>query len=77
MRLILRQVRLREVKNFVQGHMVKGRLGLDQRAGLAASGDLGFPHILEHLQGVCVCVCVCVCTNKYSLSWSNLLWSPK
>ena len=43
--------------------MVKGRLGLDQRAGLAASGDLGFPHILEHLQGVCECVCVCVQTN--------------
>ena len=34
--------------------MIKGRLGLDQRAGLAASGDLGFPHILEHLQGVYV-----------------------
>ena len=49
--------------------MVKDRQGLDQRAGLAASRDLGFSNILEHLQGVCVCesVCVCVQTNTASL----------
>lgn len=70
-RLILRQLRLRKVKDFVQGHMDhKGWQSLDQRAGLAVSRDLAFPYISEYLQDVCMYVHVC----KYSLLvWSSLV----
>ena len=44
MRLILRQVRLREVKNFVQGHIDgKRQAGLGSKGRSGCLRGLGFP----------------------------------